>query len=61
MNVRRIAALLRELADAIEQPVEEPKPRRRPRAVGAPELSIVPSDAMTLRVGRKLRRLGVRP
>jgi hypothetical protein len=61
MNARRVAALLRELADAIEQPVEQPKPKRRPRAAGAPELSVVPSDAMTLRVGRTLRRLGVRP
>lgn len=52
MNVHRVAALLRELADAIEQPDEEKRPRRRPlvKAEG-PE----PSPKMQDRVLRSLR------
>ena len=56
MNVRRVAALLRELADALEH--EEPaKPRRRPlvEPVNPPVVSAETAD----RVRRNLRKAGI--
>lgn len=54
MNIRRVASLLRELADAIEQPDTE-RPRRRP--VVRPEGE--PSQGKVDEVRRKLRKAGV--
>jgi hypothetical protein len=58
VNVRRIAALLRELADAIEQDDEQPR-LRRTKAVRLDPDAPKPSAAMTDRVRRNLRRQGV--
>ena len=55
MNVRRVAALLRELADELEKP-EPAKPRRRP-------LALVQGPAakpeVLAKVQRGLRRAGI--
>lgn len=55
MNVRRIAALLRELADAIEQPEAAKKPRRK--TVAAPTAEVSPEAEARAR--RALRKQGV--
>lgn len=56
MNVRRVAALLRELAEALEQ--EEPvKPRKRPLV--EPKNPPPVSPETMERVQRKLRKAGV--
>jgi hypothetical protein len=55
MNVRRIAALLRELADAIEQPEEAKRPRRRPLV---PVKATPVSAELEQRVLRGMRRIG---
>lgn len=56
MNTRRVAALLRELADAIDEPapVVAPKPKRRPVAMVLPP---PPSPEMLSKVQRAVRRL----
>lgn len=55
MNVKRVASLLRELADAIEQ--EAPaRPRRR---MLAPQPERPPSQDMIAKVRRTLRKQGV--
>lgn len=54
MNARRIAALLRELADAFDETVRE-QPRRAPTP--PPEQKAKP-EAVD-RVRRRLRRIGV--
>jgi hypothetical protein len=56
MNVRRIASLLRELADAIEAPEAEKTARKRPLV----EVEKQPSQGAIDRVRRQLRRSGVR-
>ncbi len=56
MNVRRIASLLRELADAIEAPEAEKAARKRPVV----EVEKQPSQVTIDRVRRQLRRSGVR-
>lgn len=56
VNVRRIAALLRELAEALEQQDEQPKPKRRPLAsVPAPTAR----PEVVAKVRRNLRRAGI--
>jgi hypothetical protein len=59
MNARRVAALLRELADALEQddPAVKPRTRRRPlvEPTDAPAVSPETMD----RVRRRLRKSGV--
>jgi hypothetical protein len=58
MNVRRVAALLRELADAIEQddPATKPKQRKRPLvSVAAPKAR----PEVVEKVRRALRRKGI--
>lgn len=57
MNTRRVANLLRELADAIEQPEEPRRPRRRPLVKGLAEPSARP--AMVERIGRAMRNRGM--
>lgn len=54
MNIRRVASLLRELADAIEQPDAE-RPRRRTVVRPGTE----PSQGKVDEVRRKLRKAGV--
>jgi 3-oxoacyl-[acyl-carrier-protein] synthase III len=54
VNIRQVAALLRELADAIEQ--EEPK-RPRKRRVDAPAVEV--SAEATEAARRALRKAGV--
>lgn len=60
MNVRRVAALLRELADAIEQddPAAKKPTRKRPTAKAEPE-GPPPSPEAVARVRRALRRKGI--
>lgn len=55
MNVKRVASLLRELADAIEQTLPV-RPRRR--AI-APPPENKPDEATVARVRRNLRKGGV--
>lgn len=56
MNTRRVAALLRELAAALEQADEQPKAKRRPLAiVAAPPVR----PEMVAKVRRSLRRQGI--
>jgi hypothetical protein len=57
VNARRVAALLRELADAIEQPAAAKRARRRPLVKGAPEPAARP--AMIERIGRVMRNKGM--
>lgn len=54
MNLLRVAALLRELADVLEQP-EHVKPKRRP--VGPAPAPASPEAIV--KVQRKLRRMGI--
>jgi hypothetical protein len=54
MNIKRIASLLRELADAIEQ--EEPKRPKR-KNVAAPDEPV--SDEAKAKAQRALRKAGV--
>lgn len=60
MNRRRVAALLRELADELEQdddpPAERPRPRRE---VLAPKPETPVDDVTRARARRLLRRTGV--
>lgn len=55
MNERRVAALLRELADALEAPVE----KKRPRALKVAPPEQQPSQRATELVQRSLRRKGL--
>ncbi len=55
MNAKRIAALLRELAEAIETPEPVKKPRRK--SITAPEVE--PSAEMLERARRASRKGGV--
>lgn len=55
MNPRRIASLLRELADEFDRPVEQ-RPSK-PRAVAAPKAQ--PSPDVVSKVQRRMRRLGI--
>lgn len=55
MNIRRVAALLRELADAIEQP--EPAKKRKARKVDSPAGE--PDKATSEAARRALRKAGV--
>jgi hypothetical protein len=56
MNVRRVANLLRELAEALEEPDQQSKPKRRPLAV----VQTPPARAEVLdKVRRGLRRAGI--
>jgi hypothetical protein len=55
MNERRVAALLRELADALEAPAEPKRPRRL--NVAPPEKA--PSPEARALVQRTLRRKGL--
>ena len=57
MNTRRVAALLRELAEALEQPEEPKRPRRRPIASGPTEPAARP--AMVERIDRAMRNRGM--
>jgi hypothetical protein len=57
VNVRRVAALLRELADAIEQDAEPKRARRRPLVKGPAETTARP--AVIERIGRAMRNLGM--
>lgn len=60
MNTRHVAALLRELAEALEQPEEPKRPRRRPLANGPTELAnSVARPAMVERIGRVMRNRGM--
>lgn len=62
MNRRRVAALLRELADELEQedaPKREPAPQRR--QVQRPTPETVPDEVTRARARRLLRRSGVAP
>jgi hypothetical protein len=58
MNTRRVANLLRELADALNEPAQLPKPKRRLVAVRAP--AQLPDAETLAKVQRAVRRLGVR-
>jgi hypothetical protein len=54
VNVRRVAALLRELADALDEP-KQVRERKRVRA----ELPVKPSEATMAKVQRSLRKRGI--
>jgi hypothetical protein len=55
VNIRRVAALLRELADVLEQPDPQARPKRRP--IGPAPVPVSPEAI--IKVQRKLRRLGI--
>lgn len=61
MNTRRVANLLRELADAIEQPEEPKRPRRRPLVKGAATAAATAaaSPEMITRINRAMRNRGM--
>lgn len=56
MNTARVASLLRQLAEAIDE--EPPKPRPRRRTIG-PTPEQPPSPDMIAKVRRTLRKQGV--
>ncbi len=60
MNVRRIAALLRELAEALEQddPSSRPRPRKRPLVEPKGPVPEVRPEVVD-KVRRALRRKGI--
>lgn len=68
MNLRRVAALLRELADEVERddertpapPPAKSRPRQR-RSGERPEPEIHPDPVTLARVDRLLRKAGVPP
>lgn len=55
MNIPRVAAALRELADALEEPARV-RPRRKPRA---PEPETQPRPELVAQVRRTVRRKGI--
>ncbi len=60
MNRRRVAALLRELADELEQEDDpQPAPPRPRREVLAPKPEVNVDDVTRARARRLLRRTGV--
>jgi hypothetical protein len=60
MNTARVAALLRELADAIEEPASEPAPTKRTRRPRAPVSSTRPVDEVARQAAKNiLRRKGI--
>jgi hypothetical protein len=63
VNRRRVAALLRELADELEQE-DDPRPAttaKKPRHIPSPEPTIPIDDVARARARKLLRRAGVAP